>query len=251
VRINCAALPAGLVESELFGNEAGAFTGAKARSGLIAAAAGGTLLLDEIAEMEPGLQAKLLRVLQEKVYQPVGSTRPRPADIRVVASTNRPVAATIANGSLREDLYFRLAVFEVLLPPLRERPDDILPLARLLLAAGQGDRPRRLSPEVEALLCGHGWPGNVRELANIMERARILARGGQVRPEHLPPGLLPALAPPPRLPARSGSTVHEMERELIMRTLAETGGNRTRAAERLGLSRRALLYKLKRYGAGE
>ncbi len=251
VKVNCAAIPAGLLESEMFGCEPGAFTGALAREGRFAAAAGGTLLLDEIAEMDPALQAKLLRVLQEKEFEPVGQTRTRRVDVRIVASTNRRIADAISSGAFREDLYFRLNVFEVILPPLRHRPADILSLARHMLRKMPADRPRRLAIGTEELICAHLWPGNVRELANALERASIMARGGVIRPEHLPPDIgrasLSGRDPQPFSP-RAGASVHEMERELIERTLAATGGNRTRAAGSLGMSRRALLYKIKRYG---
>ena len=250
VKVNCAAIPAGLLEAEMFGAAAGAFTGAdRPREGRFDAAAGGTLLFDEIAELDVALQAKLLRVLQEKEYEPVGGVRPRRADVRIVASTNRDIGEAIRGGRFREDLYFRLNVFEIALPPLRERRDDVLPLAQAFLRELAGERPRRLSPEVEAALLAHPWPGNVRELRNTVERAIILARGGVVHAEHLPPTIAAASgSPPPAAAARAGTKVHDMERELIVRTLGETQGNRTRAAESLGMSRRALLYKLKRYG---
>jgi DNA-binding NtrC family response regulator len=255
VKVNCAAIPSGLLEAEMFGAAAGAFTGAtRAREGRLDAAAGGTLLLDEIAEMDAGLQAKLLRAIQEKEYEPLGGARPRRADVRIVASTNRPIAAAIRSGAFREDLYFRLNVFEVALPPLRERRADVVPLARAFVRELAGERPRRLAPETEAALAAHSWPGNVRELRNAVERAVILARGGVVHPEHLPPNVAiaaagAAAAAAETAPApRAGTSVHEMERQLIVETLARTSGNRTRAAESLGMSRRALLYKLKRYG---
>ncbi len=256
IRVNCAAIPSGLLEAEMFGHAAGAFTGAvHAREGLFAEASGGTLLLDEIAEMDAGLQAKLLRVLQHKEYQVVGSNRTCGADARIIASTNRPIPQAIRSGALREDLYYRLAVFEVPLPPLRERGADVLPLARRLLGELAGDRPRRLSEEAESALLAHHWPGNVRELRNALERAAILARGGVIRPEHMPPTLTAGRSPragsTPAAVPRAGTSVHEIERALIAETLAATGGNRTRAAESLGMSRRALQYKLKRYGLGD
>jgi DNA-binding NtrC family response regulator len=251
VQVNCAAIPATLLEAEMFGCQAGAFTGAtKSREGLFVAAHGGTLLLDEIAEMDTALQVKLLRVLQDKVVQPLGSTRSRTVDVRIVASTNRSIPEAIARGAFREDLYFRLNVFEVVLPPLRERPLDVLPLARRFLSELGGERPLRMAPETEALLCAHDWPGNIRELRNTMERASILARGGVIHPQHLPPTLRAQEGRPAAVAAvlpRAGTSVHEMERALIVETLAATEGNRTRAAEVLGMSRRALLYKLKRY----
>ncbi len=254
IKVNCAALPAALLEGEMFGWESGAFTGAaRAREGRFAAAHRGTLLLDEISEMGIDLQAKLLRAIQEKEYQPLGASRPRKSDVRILASANRSLPAAIAAGQFREDLYYRLNVFEVLLPPLRERPGDILPLARRFMEELATDRPRRLSPEAAELLVAHDWPGNVRELRNALERAVILARGGVIHPEHLPPNLRAHADRPEGRPAastllRAGTSVQEMERALIVETLSATDGNRTRAAEVLGMSRRALLYKIKRYG---
>jgi DNA-binding NtrC family response regulator len=250
VKVNCAAIAPSLLESEMFGHEAGAFTGAdKSQPGRFEVADGGTLLLDEIGEMAPGLQAKLLRVLQEKELERVGSTRTRRVDVRVLATTNRDLKSAIDEGRFREDLYFRLNVFEVVLPPLREHPEDLLPLAEHFLAEFSPHQRRKLSPEASEMLSRHLWPGNVRELRNAMERAAILARGGIIHPSHLPPTIgtvtpeLAELASPPR-----GGTVHDMERQLILETLAAHDGNRTHAAKALGLSRRALLYKIKRYG---
>ena len=253
VKVNCAAIPGGLLEAEMFGCCAGAYTGAtRARKGRFAAAEGGTLLLDEIAEMDVAMQAKLLRVLQEREFEPVGSSRPKKADVRVVAATNRSLPDALAEGSFREDLYYRLNVFEVVLPPLRERPGDILPLAEHFAREFSPDRARRLSEPVEDLFLQHPWPGNIRELRNAIERAVILARGGVIHPEHLPPNIDPqgseARTTPPAFRARAGASMHEMERDLIARTLAALDGNRTRAAESLGISRRALQYKIKRYG---
>ncbi|MBI4704308.1 MAG: sigma-54-dependent Fis family transcriptional regulator [Deltaproteobacteria bacterium] len=254
VKVNCAAIAPSLLESEMFGHEAGAFTGAdRAKAGRFEAADGGSLLLDEIGEMDGALQVKLLRVLQEKEFERVGAVGPRRVDVRVIATTNRDLPLAIREGRFREDLYFRLNVFEVLLPPLRERPRDILPLARAFIAELGTGRPRKLAPEAEQLLCAHRWPGNVRELRNAIERAVIVARGGVIHPEHLPPTVAAASAspvPPAGPAARPGTTVHEMEHDLIVQTLAAQGGNRTRAAQALGMSRRALLYKLKRYGIG-
>ena len=254
VKVNCAAIPASLLEGEMFGWESGAFTGAaRAREGRFAAAHRGTLLLDEISEMGIDLQAKLLRVIQEKEYQPLGASRSRKADVRVIASANRSIPEAIAAGLFREDLYYRLNVFEVWLPPLRERTGDILPLARRFIETFAVDRPRRLSPEAADLLVAHDWPGNVRELRNALERAVILARGGVIHPEHLPPNVRGRADRPHSGPAvspvlRAGTSIQEMERSLIVETLNATDGNRTRAAEVLGMSRRALLYKIKRFG---
>ncbi|MCC6526288.1 MAG: sigma-54-dependent Fis family transcriptional regulator [Polyangiaceae bacterium] len=261
VKVNCAAIAPSLLESEMFGHEAGAFTGAdKIRPGRFEVAEGGTLLLDEIGELAAELQAKLLRVLQEKELERVGSSRTRRVDVRVLATTNRDLEAAIAAGRFREDLYFRLNVFEVVLPPLRERPEDILPLAHHFIAELAPHERRRLAPETEELLRRYRWPGNVRELRNAIERATILARGGIIHPEHLPPtvglgapGAARPSAPPPDEASRAPhpGTVHELERQLIVDTLAAHDGNRTHAARALGMSRRALLYKIKRYGLGE
>jgi two-component system NtrC family response regulator len=229
----------------MFGVERGAFTGAVAsRSGRFRAAHQGTLVLDEIGEMDVALQAKLLRVLQDKVVQPVGSVASHRVDVRIIATTNRDLVAAIAEGLFREDLYFRLAVFEIEVPPLRDRPDDVIPLARHFLKEFSPERPRRLAPETEAALRAHPWPGNVRELRNAMERASLLARGGVVRRPHLPAALRVNAERTPTAPG----TLQEMERALIVETLATHGGNRSRAAKALGLSRRALYNKLERYG---
>ncbi len=250
VKVNCSAIPNTLVESEIFGAEAGAYTGAsKPREGRFAAAEGGTLFLDEIAEMDVAVQAKLLRVLQEKVYEPVGSMRSRKADVRIIAATNQPIKEAVREGRFREDLYFRLNIFHIEMPPLRERPGDILPLARHFLTENTDDRPRRLSVEVEEILTAYHWPGNIRELRNAMERGRILARGGLIKREHLPPDIA-ATEPgfPVRKKAEAVLSVNEMEKQLVISTLEETNGNRTEAAKRMGMSRRALLYKIKRFG---
>jgi DNA-binding NtrC family response regulator len=251
VTVNCAAIPSGLLEAEMFGCTRGAYTGATSRVGRFEAASGGTLLLDEIAEMDVSLQAKLLRVLQDMEVVPVGSNRPRTVDVRVIASTNRHLGSAIDDGSFREDLYYRLNVFEVVLPPLRERPEDILPLARHLARELTTDRVRRLSTGTEQALLAHAWSGNVRELRNVIERASIMARGGVIRPDHLPAGFgCPEGDDGRQTPfvPRAGASVREMERDLIAKTLDMLDGNRTRAAESLGISRRTLQYKLKRYG---
>ncbi len=251
VKVNCAAIPASLLESEMFGHEAGAFTGAQqATAGRFEAADGGTLLLDEIAEMDPGLQAKLLRVLQEKELERLGGTTTRPVDVRVVATTNRDLPQAIADRSFREDLYFRLNVFEVALPPLREHRADILPLACHFIELYGAGKRRKLSEEAEQRLLAYPFPGNVRELGNAVERAVILARGGVIHPAHLPPTMTTQPDAEQVTAAgevRSGTTVHDMERELIVKTLADHDGNRTHTAKALGLSRRTLLYKIKRY----
>jgi two-component system response regulator AtoC len=258
VPVNCAAVPEGLLESELFGHERGAFTGADARrTGRFELANGGTLFLDEIGELRPQLQAKLLRVLQERSFERLGGTAPVRVDIRVVAATNRDLAAEITTGRFREDLYYRLAVVELALPPLRDRREDILPTAHHLLQRLRPEGTPRLTAEVAGALTLHDWPGNVRELSNVLERALLFAGSGDLGAESLPPALRAlcgkeeaALGPDDGTGVRPGVSLEAVERDLIDKTLRSLGGNRTRTAETLGLSRRALLYKLKRYRLG-
>ena len=255
VAINCAALSASLLESELFGHEKGAFTGATARRrGRLELAQRGTFFLDEVGELAPPLQAKLLRVLQERSFERVGGTQTLQADVRWIAATNRDLAKMVREGTFREDLYHRIAVFPVQLPPLRERTEDIPALAEALLhrvAASLG-RPRlQLHPTAVTALTRASWPGNVRELANTLERAAILTDGETIEPEHLVmPGMaivppIATVAPTPSGPARP---LAEMEREAIEQALVECDGNRRRAAEVLGIGVRTLYDKLKRYG---
>jgi DNA-binding NtrC family response regulator len=259
VAVNCAAMPEGLLESELFGHERGAFTGADAtRRGRFELAHGGTLFLDEIGELHPHLQAKLLRALQEHTIERVGGAAPIRVDIRVVAATHRDLAAELATGRFREDLYYRLAVLEVPIAPLRERREDVLPTAQHLLQRLRPGGLARMSSAVATALTRYDWPGNVRELGNVLERALLFAGHGELAAEHLPPALRALVAddaPPPasdtgadRTGVRAGMALEDVERELIEKTLAALGGNRTRTAETLGLSRRALLYKIKRFG---
>jgi DNA-binding NtrC family response regulator len=254
VAVNCAAVAEGLLESELFGHERGAFTGAvNRRVGRFELAHGGTLFLDEIGELHPHLQAKLLRVLQERSFERVGGVKPLRVDIRVVAATNRDLQAEIASGGFREDLYFRLAVLEVVIPPLRQRREDILPTARHLLGRLRPKATPRLSAEVASALTLCDWPGNVRELSNVLERALLFAGGAEITGEHLPPKLRDLCCAANQVESsstgvRPGLSLAEVERDLIEKTLAALGGNRTQTAATLGLSRRALLYKLKRYG---
>ncbi|MBI4509956.1 MAG: sigma-54-dependent Fis family transcriptional regulator [Deltaproteobacteria bacterium] len=250
VAVNCAALAETLLESELFGHERGAFTGATTRRrGRLELAEGGTFFLDEIGELKPPLQAKLLRVLQERRFERVGGNQVVACDVRWIAATNRDLGAMMRRGDFREDLYHRLAVFPLRLPPLRERREEIAPLARDLLArisASLGRPAISLHPDAVAVLERHGWPGNVRELANVLERAAILTDGTEVRPEHLwlePSGVA-------AVPADGGTTMADLEREAIRRTLAEHGGNRRRAAAALGIGLRTLYEKLRRYGIG-
>jgi len=252
--VNCAALTASLLESELFGHEKGAFTGASERHrGRIELADGGTFFLDEVAELKPELQAKLLRVLQERRFERVGGTRTLEVDVRWIAATNRDLRTMMDSGAFREDLYHRLAVFPIRMPPLRERPADILPMARTLLARITADLGRsslRLSPEAEKAIAGARWPGNVRELANALERAAILADGDVLGAEHIWLESTPAPRAAEPLPASGGEIkpLAELEREAITRTLESVDGNRRRAAELLGIGERTLYDKLKRFG---
>ena len=267
VAINCAAIPDSLLEATLFGYEKGAFTGAQqAQAGKFEQAQNGTLLLDEVTEMPLGLQAKLLRVLQEREVERVGGKKPVALDIRIVATSNRDMAEAVNKGVLREDVYYRLNVFPLLIPALRQRPADIVPLARHFLVehGGRSGRPGlRLSPAAEAVLLAHAWPGNVRELENVMQRAVILAAGDVVEADalHLSPGVFampggqqhpagdPALVVgKPALPdGQKSENMRDLEREHILETLNAVGGSRKLAGERLGMSERTLRYKLKQY----
>jgi two-component system response regulator AtoC len=260
VAVNCGAIPGELLETELFGHARGAFTDAvRAKKGLAVEADGGTLFLDEIGELPLPLQVKLLRFLQEEEVRPVGDTRSVKVDVRVVAASARDLAQAVAAGQFREDLYWRLAVVGVRLPPLRERPDDLEPLARHFLARFAPLRPEvrglDFSPEALERLAAHRWPGNVRELMHAVERAVVLADGPVIGEEDLPeavraPGPSPAGASPPGGDLSVKRAVRGLEERLIREALTRTGGNRTRAAELLDLSYRALLYKIKDYGLG-
>jgi DNA-binding NtrC family response regulator len=246
VAVNCAALPEQLLESELFGHERGAFTGAQhRRAGQIEAAAGGVLLLDEVSEMTPSAQVKLLRVLQEREFTRLGSTRPVKADIRLIAASNRDLRAAMERGDFRDDLYYRLQVFGIRIPPLRERPEDILALtAQYLedLASSLGRAPAGLTHDAKAALLAHPWRGNARELRNALERAAIVAEGGLIAAEHLGLDLVA-----PRTPVAT-TNVAAMERQLVERALRDTRGNKARAARLLGLSRKQLYGRLELYG---
>ncbi len=259
VAVNCAALPENLLESELFGFEKGAFTGANAsKPGKFELANGGTLLLDEIGEMAPILQAKLLRVLQEKEVDRIGGNDPVEIDVRVIATTNRNLQSLVRNGGFREDLYYRLNVVRLSIPPLRERREDIPLLADFFCkryAKDSGRQDVRLSAEALAKLMQHDWPGNVRELENAIQRAITLCAGSPIRPEDLllvearnPNIGRPQGSPSSELGFSAGVTMREMERQLICRTLEDTGGNRTRAAKCLGISLRTLRNKLNEFG---
>jgi len=251
IALNCAALTEGLLESELFGHEAGAFTGASSngREGLFAAAQGGTLLLDEVGELAPQLQAKLLRVLQERSYRRVGGNVDYKTDVRVVACTNRDLPAMVEEGSFREDLYYRLNVLVLRVPNLRDRREDIIPIAthlRLLTEEEHDIKTEGFSSRAEAALKTHSWPGNVRELGNAIERACIESPDALIEPEHL--GLCtPAENTETREPADTDLNIKNMEERLIRRALQATGGNRSRSALLLGVNRATLYNKLRVY----
>jgi DNA-binding NtrC family response regulator len=251
VAVNCGAVPETLLESELFGFTRGAFTGAVAsKLGLFAEADGGTLFLDEIGEMPGALQVKLLRTLQSGEIRRLGATQATTIDVRVIAATNRDLAAMISEGSFREDLFYRLNVIEVVLPPLRERREDLPALAEYFASrsAARLGREIRLAPETVERLLRYPWPGNVRELENAIERAVILARGDAVTPEDLPPHVAAGLnlGPSPALPKQT--SLAEAERGHILTTLERYGRNHSAAAEALGIGRTTLWRKLKEYG---
>jgi DNA-binding NtrC family response regulator len=255
VPVNCAAIPAELIEAELFGHAGGSFTGAKAaRAGLFEAAGGGTLFLDEIGEMPSAVQPKLLRALQEGAVRRVGENRERPVNVRVVAATNRDLEKDVGAGRFREDLFWRLNVIRLRVPPLRERPFDIPLLVEHFLAkAAQaaGRPPLDVTPEALAILTAYAWPGNVRELENAVERAVAFAPGTVLTPDVLP-GRVRTSGGAAALIERSGEehlTLRELEREYILRTLRRTKGNKKRAAELLGLDRKTLYRKLDEYRA--
>jgi two-component system response regulator HydG len=249
VAVNCSAIPETLLESELFGHEKGSFTGAvRQRKGRFELAEGGTIFLDEIGDMSPALQAKLLRFLQDHRLQRVGGSIDVTVDARVIAATNRDLEREVAEGRFRDDLFFRLNVVTITVPPLRERPEDVPLLVEhfLRLYAPEGAKPKKISPRAMRLLMGHPWPGNVRELENAIQRSVVLSRGETIFPEQLPPRVRAAESAEPA--AGAGRTMREVERDVIVKTLKETGGNRTKAAVILGISRRTLQNKIKEYG---
>ncbi len=261
VAVNCSALAEGVLESELFGHVKGAFTGAAVtRPGLFREADGGTIFLDEIGDISAGLQSRLLRVLQEREITPVGADTPVRVDVRVIAATHRDLEALVEQGSFREDLYYRLNVVTVRIPPLRERLQDLPLLVHHFLrslAAAHGRAPVALAPEAESLLLAYAWPGNVRELQNVLERAIVLAAQGVIGPEHLPDDLraataqrapsAPAAAPAPG-PATPLRPLSAVERDHVLGVLQATKGNREQAARILGISRRTLVRMLQRWG---
>ena len=266
VAVNCGAIPDDLLESELFGHEKGAFTGAtSARAGRFEQADGGTLFLDEIGDMPAAMQVKLLRVLQERVVERVGGVKSVPVDVRVIAATHRDLAEAIRDGRFREDLYYRLNVVEIELPPLRERRSDVAPLLEEMVRRVQRrhDTDVRFSPEALELLVAHDWPGNVRELANLVERLMVLKPHGHILPVDLPveiSGLEPAAEPEPAATAAPVTVelpeegvdlkahIAEVERRFIADALAQCDGVVAQAAKRLGMQRTTLVEKIKRYG---
>ena len=252
--INCGAIAEQLIESELFGHERGAFSGAvERRLGHFETARGGTLLLDEVSELPMAQQTRLLRVLQEREIQRVGASRPTPIDVRVIATTNRDLRELTDRGEFRKDLFYRLNVFPLRVPPLRERLADLEPLARVLiaqLADTLGRRAPILAPGALAPLTRHSFPGNVRELSNLLERGLILAGDGPVEARHLLPDGADeddALAPPDAILTPSAASLRDLERATILRVLDDCGGNRTHASRRLGISIRTLRNKLRDY----
>ena len=246
VKVNCAAIPETLLESELFGHEKGSFTGAhQSRTGRFEEANGGTIFLDEISEMSPQLQAKLLRVTQHGHFRRVGSGKELQTDARILAATNRNLESFIKEGRFREDLFYRLAVVELGVPPLRERREDILPLAAHFIAQFGGDKTR-FAPTVSECLERYAWPGNVRELRNAMERAALLSRGGVVLLEHLPSRVSTGAAGTPAPVSADPQRLEEIERDAILVALKRHDFNRTETAKALAISRRALTYKIQR-----
>jgi transcriptional regulator with GAF, ATPase, and Fis domain len=266
--LNCAALPEQLLEAELFGYERGAFTGAaQSKPGQLEQAGGGTLFLDEVGEMAPAAQAKFLRVLQEREFQRLGGTRVLRTDARVVAATNRDLQHAMQHGQFREDLYYRLNVFAIRLPPLRDRRDDVMPLSEAFLAEygrSLGRPPAGISRDARKRLMEYHWPGNVRELRNILERAAILCDGGLITAEHLALTAVPVArhAPPPPPPredapvdpppaprdAAASGDLPSMERAMIDQALQDARFNKSKAAQALGLTRAQLYVRMRKYG---
>ena len=254
VKLNCAAMPAELLESELFGHEKGAFTGAvKKKVGKFEIANGGTIFLDEIGDMPLPLQAKILRVLQEREFDRVGGTRPVQVDVRFIAATNKKLEQMVASGTFREDLYFRLNVFSIFIPPLRERKEDIPVLVEKFLQ--NAPKPVTLGTPAFQLLMGYSWPGNVRELQNVVEGAAVMCSGDTIEPEHLPDiitrGLSSQVLNIPKPGDTSGSIddqLREMEKGMIVEALKSCGGVQVKAAELLGINQRSLWHRVKKYG---
>jgi two-component system response regulator HydG/two-component system response regulator AtoC len=257
VAVNCAAFPESLLEAELFGHERGAFTGAvKKRDGRFKAADGGTLMLDEISEIPLPAQAKLLRVLQEGVFEPLGTNASSSVDVRIVSASNKNLKARVAEGLFREDLYYRLNVLDLVLPPLRERRGDLPLLVEFFLKRGAGEgTPPTISPRAWAALSEYPFPGNVRELEHAIEHAVVLAQGKEIALEHLPRDIVGASAPAAEKGGEAlrplAVAAKEFEREYLLRALTACEGRKARAAEMLGISRKNLWEKLKAHGLGE
>ncbi len=252
IKVNCAAMPESLLESELFGHEKGAFTGAVARrKGCFQEAQGGTIFLDEIGELSPMAQAKLLRVLQEKEIQPVGSSRTIKVDVRVLAATNKDLEEEVSRGNFRSDLYYRLNIFPIYIPPLRERGSDILLLADFFVnkyAQVFNKDIKRISTSAIDMLMSYHWPGNVRELENCIERAVLLAEGNTIESHHLPPSLqIKSKNDKGKFRGKFDILVSNFEKDLIIDALKETGGNQSAAAKILGTTKRIIQYKIKKY----
>ncbi|MGC7870743.1 sigma-54-dependent transcriptional regulator [Desulfosporosinus sp. SYSU MS00001] len=252
VAVNCAALPEHLLESELFGHEKGAFTGAASRKkGRFEIADKGTILLDEIGEMPINMQVTLLRVLQERCFQRVGGTETIHVDVRVIATTNRDLAAAITTGTFREDLYYRLNVMGIVMPPLRSRKEDIPLLVNHFLEKFDPTKSKKISSEAMKTLTQYNWPGNVRELQNVIERALIVCQGSEIQSVHFPKELLKHLeeSPTPEIQlSESGFSLGELEKHLIIKALEKHNYNQTKVAKYLGITRPTLLYRLQKYG---
>jgi transcriptional regulator with PAS, ATPase and Fis domain len=252
VKVNCSALSEGLLESELFGHVKGTFTGAhQDRKGRFEMAEGGTLLLDEIGDLSETIQVKLLRVLQEREIERVGDSRTRPVDVRILAATHRPLRRLVEERRFRQDLFYRLNVIPLRVPPLRERREDVPPLAARFLEELRGTTGRsvdRISPDALRVLMDHRWPGNVRELRNAVEHAMVKCRGTTMMVEDLPRELIEESAGVTRIAKAKGGDARAMERERVRVALEEAGWNRTRAAERLGIDRSTLWRKMRRLG---
>lgn len=255
IAINCSAIPEHLLESELFGHAKGAFTGAvAAREGRFVTANGGTLFLDEIGDLPASLQPKLLRALQDQTFEPVGSDRSVKVDVRIIAATHRDLEAAMDDGDFREDLYYRLAVYPIRVPALRERAGDVLPIASHFLSHFAAEMTKKISgfaPEAEAALSAYQWPGNIRELQNAIERATIVASQNVITPQDLPGYVTRAKRPAatnPAVPSDLDGEMERIERDFILAALQETDGVQVKAAERLGIAERSLWHRIKKLG---
>jgi DNA-binding NtrC family response regulator len=258
IEVTCTALPETLIESELFGYEKGAFTDAKtAKKGLVELSDGGTIYLDEIGDVKPSTQAKLLRVIEEKTFKRIGGLRDIKIDVRIIAATNKDLQEAVKNGEFREDLYYRLKIIPVHIPPLHERKEDIIPLVKYFIGVFSRElkkNPKELAPETEKIMMNYTWPGNIRELKNVVERVFILEEGDVILPEHLPKetivsstdsggGVQSSFTIP-----HNGIYLENVEKDFIKQALQLSGGNQTKAAKLLGLSRDALRYRMQKFG---